>query len=343
MARKTQMNSITSPELLSQVNKKNTELLEDFVDYLRSTQRSETTINGYINDIQIAWVWCLQQNDNRFFVDWSKRQVVKYQNWLINDNANSPARVRRLKAALSSLSNYIETIMDDEYPSFRNIIRKVENPVNQPVREPAVWTDEEIQDLLDRLVEKKKYEKACYLALGLCSGRRKAELCRFKVSDFDDDKLVCGGALYKSEPIKTKGRGAGKFIPCYTLAKKFKPYFDLWMTERRRLNIDSIWLFPKINGDDDKDEHIEISTANSWSTSFDRMSNKNFYSHMLRHHWTTSLYKAGIPESVIQALQSWQDIGMVSVYNDCSTDEQIEMYFKDGDIAAPKKKELEEL
>lgn len=47
MGRKTKMNSITSPELLAQVNPENTQLLEDFKDYLRSIQRSETTIAGY--------------------------------------------------------------------------------------------------------------------------------------------------------------------------------------------------------------------------------------------------------------------------------------------------------
>ena len=72
MARKTRMNSITSPELLAQVNPKNTELLKDFIDYLRSIQRSEATIAGYRNDIELAWVWCLQNNDNAFFVDWTK-------------------------------------------------------------------------------------------------------------------------------------------------------------------------------------------------------------------------------------------------------------------------------
>ena len=42
MGRKTKMNSITSPELLAQVNPENTQLLEDFKDYLRSVQRSKT-------------------------------------------------------------------------------------------------------------------------------------------------------------------------------------------------------------------------------------------------------------------------------------------------------------
>lgn len=340
MGRKTKMNSITSPELLAQVNPENTQLLEDFKDYLRSVQRSETTIAGYENDIQIAFVWCLQHNNNTFFVNWTKRNIVAYQNWLLNSNENSPARIRRLKAALSSMSNFIESVLDDEFPNFRNIINKVENPVNRPVREKTVWDDSELEALLDKLVERRDYEKACYLALAMYSGRRKSELCRFKISDFDEDKLVCGGALYKSAPIKTKGRGGGKMINCYTLAKKFTPYLDMWRNRRLDKYGDSEWLFPDAKH---PEEHIQISTINSWSNTFSRLSGKPAYIHSLRHYFTTSLAKAGIPDGVIQSIVAWESSDMVQLYKDIDADEQIGMYFKDGDIVAPEQKCLGDL
>lgn len=335
MGRSTKMNFITSDEKLSQVNPENTQLLRDFLDYLRSVQRSETTIHGYENDIQIAWVWCLENNNNKFFVDWTKRNVVSYQNWLLNNNSNSPARIRRLKAALSSLSNFIESVLDDEYPNFRNIINKVENPVNRPVREKTVWEDEELESLLDKLTERGQYEKACFLALAMYSGRRKAELCRFKVSDFDDTNLVCDGALYKSAPIKTKGRGGGKMINCYTLANKFKPYLEMWMAKRDELHINSEWLFPNPRK---SDEPISISTVNSWSNTFSRLSGKPAYIHSLRHYFTTSLAKAGIPDGVIQSIVAWESSDMVRIYKDIDADEEIGMYFKNGEISVPDKK-----
>ena len=82
------------------------------------------------------------------------------------------------------MSNFVEAILDDEYPGFRPIIRKIESPVNQPVREKTVLTDEQCDTLLQTLVDKGQYEKACFVALALFSGRRKAELLRFKVSYF---------------------------------------------------------------------------------------------------------------------------------------------------------------
>ena len=337
MGRQTKMNSITSEELLAQVNPENSALLKDFLDYLRSVQRSETTIRGYENDIQIAWVWCLQNNNNAFFVNWTKRNIVAYQNWLLNTNENSPARIRRLKAALSSLSNYIECVLDDEFPNFRNIINKVENPANRPVREKTVWDGEELDELLNKLTDRGDYDKACYLALAMYSGRRKAELCRFKVSDFSDDRLVCDGALFKSAPIKTKGRGGGKMIPCYTLAKKFRPYLERWLRYREEHDIVSEWLFPNVS---DMSEHIPISTANSWANTFTRISGKQAYIHSLRHYFTTSLAKAGIPDGVIQNIVSWESGDMVRIYKDIDADEEIGAYFKNGEISVPDRKGL---
>ena len=337
MSRKTKMNSITSPELVAQINPENMRLKNDFLEYLRSVQRSPGTIAGYSNDLDIFFVWVLKNARNKFFVDITKRDLVAYQNWLINENQNSPSRVRRLKAAISSLSNFVEAILDDEpeFKGFRSIVKKIENPALQPVREKTVWEDDELEDLLSQLVDKKEFEKACYLALAMYSGRRKSELCRFRVSDFDDDKLVCDGALYKSAPIKTKGRGGGKYIPCYTLAKRFRPYLNMWLAYRKEHNIESEWLFPsKVN----PAEQVSITTVNSWANTFSRMTGKDFYAHSLRHYFTTSLARAGIPDGVIQSIVAWESSDMVRLYTDIDTDEQIGMYFANGDISVPNKK-----
>ena len=340
MPRNTKINSITSVESLELINIKNKELLNDFLDYLISVQRSQTTIKGYENDINIAWVWCLNNNQNKFFVDWTKRNIISYQNWLLNNNKNSPARIRRMKASLSSLSNYIENVLDDEFPNFRNIINKIESPINQPVREKTIWEDSELMYLLNELIKRHHFEKACYLALAMYSGRRKSELCRFKLSDFNKDKLICEGALYKSSPIKTKGRGGGKLIPCYTLAKKFNPYLELWIKYRDEHKINSKWLFPNLKS---PDKHVSISTVNSWVNTFSRISGKDAYIHSLRHYFTTSLSRAGIPDSVIQSIVAWESSDMVRLYTDIDADDQIGMYFKNGDIIIPNKKELKDI
>lgn len=344
MPRKTKQNNITTPETLSSLNRENMKLKDDFLNYLRSVQRSAKTIAGYSNDLDIMLTWNYMFNGDKDFSKITKRDWSCYQNWLINENGNSPARVRRLKSAVSSLSNYISNILDDEpeFKEFRSTIKKIENPAMQQVRKKTVWSDEALDDLLDSLMIDGQFKKACMLALAMCSGRRKSELCRFKVDDFKDSNLVCGGALYKtSDAIQTKGFGLGKYIYCYTLAKKFKPYFDAWMQERKAVGIESEWLFPSA---DNAEEQMSDTTLNSWANTFSRMTGEDFYWHSLRHYFTTNLARAGLPDGVIQEIIGWESADMVRVYKDMSAEEQLAQYFDgDGEIRKDAQRSISDL
>ncbi len=142
MARKTQQNNITNPELLAKVNPKNIRLLDDYLNYLKSVQRAELTIKSYKNDVEIFFCWVLLNADNKFFVEISKRDIIAYQNYLLNTNKNSPARVRRLKSTLSGLSSFIENILDDEFPNYRSIVKKIESPLTLPMTKVRGFLDD---------------------------------------------------------------------------------------------------------------------------------------------------------------------------------------------------------
>jgi integrase len=335
VARKTQINHGLTANAAN-INPANIQLKHDFLDYLKSIKRSPGTIKGYDNDLDIFFCWVIDNAGNKDFVNITKRELVRFQNWLCDDNANSPARVRRIKAAISSLSNYIEAILDteDEFKDFRSIVRKIESPTLQAVREKTVLTDEQVDKLLTSLTDSGKYEKACAVALAMFSGRRKAELPRFRMSDFEDDKIVCDGALYKSSPIQTKGRSGGKFIPCYTLVKDFKPYLEAWIKQREELGIESEWLLPDPSN---VSEPLSITILNSWAKTFSRILDEDFYWHCCRHRYTTYLVRAGIPDGVIAEIVGWTSTDLVKVYTDIDADEQIGAFFKNGEICVEKK------
>ena len=327
--RTTVYNRITSEEKLKNVNPQNIELENDFIDYLQSIDRAKGTIKQYRANLHVFWCWNLEFNDNKFFVDLTKREISKFQSYAINTWRWAPKRVRSVKAAISSLSNYIESILDDEFKGYKPIVRKIESPADTAVREKTVYSDEELEDILNNLVNNKQYMKACALSLAMNSGRRKAELPRFKVSYFKSENLICNGTLYKTpEKVTTKGRGTrGKQLELYTLAKPFQPYLDLWLEERKELKIDSDWLFPKFKDGNYIDEPIEVSTLDSWARTFSANSDKPFYWHSLRHYFTTKLKASGIPDGVVQDVIGWDSADMVKVYDDTPTEEQFEKYF----------------
>lgn len=340
--RSTVYNDITSEEKLRQVNEENTELEKDFLEYLTATDKSKNTIKQYTNNLHIIWCWSFDYNKNKAFTDFTKREITKFQNHALNVWGWSSRRLRTVKATARSLENYIENMLDDEFPDYRSIWNKIENPVNEPVREKSVFSIAEIQPLLDYLVKTKQYKRACILALALYSGRRKAELCRFKVSYFDQENLICGGALYQTpEKMVTKGRGSkGKLLTVYTLAKPFQPYLDLWLNERARLGIESEWLFPD---KDNYSECMDISVIDNMYDAFSKFLGKPFYVHALRHAFTTYLLQQNLPESVVQKVLGWSTIDLVSVYDDRSDDNLLEQYFGDGGIKQTEKKSLNDL
>lgn len=343
--RTTVYNDITSEEKLKRVSPENLELGRDFLEYLSSVDRSAGTIKQYQSNLNIFWCWNLEFNNNKFFIDLTKREFSKFQNHAINEWKWSPKRTRTVKATLSSLSNYIENILDDEFEGYRPIVKKIESPANETVREKAVYQPEELQPLLDKLVEKKEYMKACVLALAMYSGKRKAELTRFKVSYFNDKNLICDGALYKTpERMVTKGRGKrGKLLDVYVLAKPFKPYLELWLEEREKLGITSDWLFPKMQNGEWVDEQIPITTLDSYAETFSRLLNRNFYFHSMRHMYTSYLLEQNLPESIVQTIQGWSSSDMVRIYDDRTADSQLEEYFGADGIKQVKKKSLEDL
>lgn len=340
MGRKTKQNKITSPELLAQVNPDNRRLVEDFLIYLKSIQRSPTTLAGYLNDLNIFFVWNLQNNRNKHFVELTKRDIVSYQNWLLTNNENSPARVRRLKSTLSSLSNYIENILDQEHQGFRPIIRKIESPPSQATRKKTVLSEKQVEWILEELVKRKQYDKACCFALASFSGRRKKELLRFKTSFFTDENILYG-SLYKSpEEIQTKGRGLGKYIPVYVLANKFKPYFELWMEKRKEIGIESEWLFPL---ETDPSQSISADRLTSWALTFSNMLGVDFYWHSLRHYFTTQLCRSGLPDSVIVSILGWSSPSMIPIYRDIPVDEEFAKYFDENGVKTVENTRLSDL
>ena len=332
MGRTTIYNSIVSDELWKEVNNENKILLRDFIDYKRSSDKSPNTLYQYESIIKLFFVWNLQNNENKFFVDMKKREFIRFFNYMVTELKASPNRIITVRATLSSLSNYIEDILDEEYEDFRNIVSKIETVSKTPVRTKTILTQEQVDACLKRLVEDEKYQIACYLALAISSGARKSELLRFKCDYFKDENIVFG-CMYKTpEEIKTKGRGSrGKMLYKYTFVKQFKPYLDLWMKYRKENNIESEWLFV-INRDSGY-EQAEVHNADNWADVINRyMGFDVFYFHCCRHFFTTTLRASGLPDKVIQRIIGWSNSELIDIYDDNDIEDSFSDYFDENGV-----------
>lgn len=328
--RSTVYSKITSEEKIRQINPENAQLSKDFLDYLASIDRSPKTIFAYNSDLEIFFVWNLEENANKDFIKISKRDFARFQNHALNVWKWSPRRIRRVKSTLSSLSNYITSMLDEEegYEDYRSIIRKIESPANEAVREKTVLSTEQVQKLLDELVKREEYDKAVCIAILAYSGMRKAELLQMKMEYFTPDHLEFG-CLYKTDKVRAKGRGVrGKQINKYVM-NKVDTYVDLWRKKREELGIDSEWVLVIKRGD----VWEQRTDIESWKDEFTQILDCPFYYHALRHALCTELVDMNIPAEVIREYFGWADVSLIQIYNDKSAVDSFGKYFSaDGII-----------
>lgn len=320
MARKTYRKIITSPELIEKINPENTQLVERFLRNF-NTKRSDGSVVSYTSNYNIFFVWNLLYNDNKFFIDIKKSELIDFFDYGVTDLKWSPNRYAQMWSSLSSLSNYIENILDEKYPNFRNIVKKIEKLSKSPVREKSVFTKDELDSLANWLMENELYQEICLLRLIMGSGSRASELIRFTTELIDINNTAFDDLfLETTKEMKVKGRGkTGKKIYRYIIKDLFVDDYLKWLELRNKIieenNQDHSFVFIKKDG-----TPAQLSTIRSWMEKWERFLlekyNKVWYPHAGRHFWTTYLLSIGLEEKLVQELQQWTTSDMVGIYND---------------------------
>ncbi len=322
--RSTVYHKIVSPEKWENVSQKNKDLLNEFLNYLRSANKSPATIAQYEAQLRTFFVFVSERCENKFFVDLKKRDFVKYFGYLTNEMEVSTNRVCSMRAVLSSLSNFIERILDDDYPTFKNLVKVLEPVKKTAIREKTVLSLQDVNECLEKLVADKKYQVACALAILASSGARKSELIQFKVSDFAPEHLILKGEAYQSDKMRTKGAGKlGKVIPRIVFRNivNFEKYLDLWLKQREELGIKNEYLFVVYH--DGNYDQASVSTANSFARTIERYLGQEFYLHSMRHAFTTTLLRSGFSVQFVQKVQQWSSADLVNLYNDRPASEEL--------------------
>jgi integrase len=318
MPRHTFRLKITSPELLSKINKQNLDIMERFLKE-KSTRTSPATIIVYRSNLTIFFTWNLLHNENKFFIDIKKLEFADFFSFSVDELKVGSSKLNNMRSVLSSFSTFIEKFYDTEYPNFRNVILKVvESSPKEVRREKAILTPEQVEGLLEYLKKNNK-QQACWLALAVTSGARFAELLSFQTNMIEENRTAFGDLfLETTRKIKTKGRGkSGKLLYKYILRDKFLPYYNDWLKERSKVlknkGMEHDYLFIKNNGMPATD-----ATIRGWIENFENHLKVPFYAHSIRHYLTTLLSKKNIPHMLIKEIMGWSSIQMVEVYDDTS-------------------------
>ena len=229
---------ITSDELIAQINPENIKLMERFLKNF-ATKRSPKSVVVYKSNLHIFFVWNLLENSNKPFAKIRKLEMLDFFDYALSELRWSPNRFHQCHSSLSSFSNWIESYYDEVegYENFRNIVKKIEKPTKETVREKTVLQKEDIDKIFAILAEENRIQEQCLLALAISCGARVSELAQFTTSLIDEGNTIFDGLfLETTEKIRTKGAGVtGKMLKKYILKDIFLPYYHKWLVERENI------------------------------------------------------------------------------------------------------------
>lgn len=309
---------ITSSELIEQINPENQKLVDRFLKDF-STKRSPKSVLVYKSNYNIFFCYVLLYCDNKSFIDLKKFEILDFFDFGVTELKWSPNRFHQMHSSLCSLSDWIENVMDEYYPNFKNIVKKIEKPAKELIREKSVFTKDELYGLMNWLGEINKPQEQCLLSLMMGSGARADEFANFTTDLIDENNLAFEGLfLETTNEMRVKGRGVnGKRIKRYIIKDVFLPYYKQWLPIREQImkenGIEHNYIFVKSDG-----EPATTSTIRSWMEKWDKPLSKHFYPHSTRHYWCTTLLAAGLEAELVQELQQWGSSEMLNIYNDAT-------------------------
>lgn len=319
--RKTFRKVITSDSLIESINPQNKKLMERFLKNF-ATKRSPKSVTVYRSNLNMFFCWCVENLENKAFIELKRLDFLDFFDYALMELKWSPARFAQMASCLSSFSDWIETYYGDMdgYENFRNLVKKIEKPVKEAVREKTVLQEEDIDKIFSVLEEQNKVQEQCLLALAISCGARISELARFTTSLIDENNTVFEGLfLETTEKIITKGRGTGgKLLKKYILKDMFLPYYHKWLVERKKIlkenNQDHDYLFVTRDG-----KPASADRLRDWIGTWGDIVGQPSYPHLYRHYQISLMKRLSIDDSLIVYLTGWAEgtgHGMIAIYND---------------------------
>ena len=269
--------SNVTPEEWAQVHEFNRNLTEEF---LQQEHLSKKTIGQYRSTLQIFFRWVMQHDQNRPLHELKPRSALRYQNWLLSTGLGYSG-VKLKRSAVSSICQYLELYLGEEYPMFRNIFNKgVPNAARSTVHEKVPLTKDEFDLLVEKLTETKQWQILCFLMMAYSSASRREELRQLR-KEISTYEKVPGKTYYKAHEVRAKGKGSVGVRRCMAYDEKTMQVIKKWLEVRGDDDCPYLFVRKQKNG---KTTQLSASTFNAWCSDIlsPLIGGKRLFPHLLR-------------------------------------------------------------
>ena len=298
-------------EMWLQVNEEYRNLVNEFIN---SQSHSPKTKKQYTSMLrQFGW-FIVNSLNNKPIYKIKKRDIIRFLTYLRDERKMSSSSQSVRKAAVSSLCNYIENVVMDDYDedevnpykNFRNFTRGLPSIPKNTVYEKVKVTKDEYLQLMEALEDDENYLGMAWLAVAFNSGARLSEIVQFK-SEIVDYPIPEGQTYVMTHNVRLKGKGEDGKIEPYMMNLEALKYIKLWLDKR---GFDNEFIFARKQHD--LDEHLDASYGDTLC--------RNVLSPILGRRINAHIFKASC---VTYLLEQGVDIALVSKYvahhNDIST------------------------
>ena len=329
-----------TPEQWESVNEFNRNLVEEYLE--NQVALSPKTRKGYESGLHIFFYWVKKHLQDKKCVDIKKKDFIRYLNWLTNRGLSDSA-IKFKKSTVSSFCNYVMTMYEDEYPTFRSFVTSEMKVVKTGyVHEKKPLTPEEYENLCNKLKELGEWEKLAYLEFSYSTGCRRAEARQLKkevvnyepdvkiitVRDEDGTEHEVESKSYKTHTIRCKGASLEGKQRKLKFSQEAMDALKKWVEVRG--DDDCPYMFV-IKEKDGSAKQVSESTFNEWCSGlFTRIVGRRVHPHLFRESRATNIvvYEHKSPK-VAQKLLGHEDVSTTEnhyIIKDSEDDESDEAF-----------------
>lgn len=261
-------------EMWKLVNEDYRNLVEEYLSVQAHSPKSK---GQYRSCLRQFGYYVFKNMNNKLLYSMTKRDFLRYISYIRDTRKMSSSAISLRKACVSSLCNYIENVVADDdpnYKNFRNFTRGLPSITKNKVFNKVKISKEEYDLLMETLLGDDNYLGAAWVAFAFNVGARRAEIPQFK-TEILDYPIVDGGNYIMSHIIRLKGRGEdGKQEP-YMINEEALKYIKIWIEKR---GYEHEYIFTtKYNG-------MINPTSESWANDFCKETLSNILGRRINPH-----------------------------------------------------------
>lgn len=298
-------------EMWSNVNKEYRDLIDEFIS---SQSHSPKTKKQYTSMLrQFGW-FIYESLNNKPIYKIKKRDFIRFLTYLRDERNMSSSSQATRKAAVSSLCNFIENVVmddyDDEdfnpYKNFRNFTRGLPAIAKNQVYEKVKVTKEEYEHMMEVLEDDENYLGMTWLAVAFNTGARLSEIVQFK-SEIADYPIPEGMTYVMSHNVRLKGKGVDGKVEPYMVNLTALKYIKQWLDMR---GFENEYIFARKYHD--KNESLEPSYGDTLCRNvLSNILGRRINAHIFKASAITYLLEQGVPIELVSKF--------IAHHNDIST------------------------